>query len=59
MIYQLIDKYTHKHTVEQHSITKKNGILPFAATQMDLKDMTLNEINQRKTNTMISHTSGI
>ena len=58
MIYQLIDKYTHKHTVEQHSITK-NGILPFAATQMDLKDMTLNEINQRKTNTMISHTSGI
>ena len=25
---------------------------------MDLKDMTLNEINQRKTNTMISCTSG-
>ena len=34
-----------------YSAIKKNGILPFAATQMDLKGIMLSEISQRKTNT--------
>ena len=31
---------------------KKNDILPFAATRMDLEGIRLSEINQRKTNTV-------
>ena len=29
---------------------KKSEIMPFATTRMDLKIITLNEVNQRKTN---------
>ena len=34
---------------------KKNDILPFAATWMDLEDIMLSEISQRKTNTVLFH----
>ena len=37
---------THTHTMEYYSATKKNKILPFAATWMDLEDIMLSEISQ-------------
>ena len=39
------------HTMEYYSTIKKNEILPFETTWMDLDGM-LNEISQRKTNTV-------
>ena len=38
------------HTVEYYSATKKNKIMPSAATRMDLEILILSEISQRKTN---------
>ena len=38
---------------------KKNKIMPFATTWMDLEIIILNEVNQRKTNVMISLICGI
>ena len=35
--------------MEYYSAIKKNEIIPFVATQMDLKIIVLNEVNQRKT----------
>ena len=34
------------------SAIKKNGIMPFSATGMDLEMIILNEVNQIKTNTI-------
>ena len=43
-------RYTHTHkytyTVKYYSAIKKNEILPFAATWMDLEGIMLSEINQ-------------
>ena len=36
----------HTHTLEYYSAIKKNEILPFTATWMDLEIITLNEVNQ-------------
>ena len=38
--------------MEYNSTIKKNEILPFAATWMDLEGIMLSEISQRKTNTV-------
>ena len=38
--------------MEYYSAIKKIEILPFAATWMDLENILLSEISQRKTNTM-------
>ena len=38
------------YTVEYHSVMKKNEIMPFAATWMDLKMIILSEVSQIKTN---------
>ena len=46
--------HTYTHTVECYSAIKKNKILPFAATWMDLKTIMLSEVSLRKTNIMIS-----
>ena len=35
--------------LEYYSAIKKNEILPFVTTWMDLADITLSEINQRRT----------
>ena len=42
------------HTVEYYSAIKKNKLLPFATTWMDLEGIALSEVSQRKTNTVIS-----
>ena len=45
-----IDKWTKKteytYTMEYYSAIKKNGILPFVTTWMDLEDIMLSEITQ-------------
>ena len=41
--------HIHTHTMEKYT-HKKNEILPFAATWMDLEDIMLNEINQTEKN---------
>ena len=40
------------HTIEYYSAIKKNEIMPFAATWMDLDIIMLSEENQKKTNTI-------
>ena len=41
-----------KITTEYYSAIKKNAILPFVATRMDLEGIMLSEISQRMTNTV-------
>ena len=36
----------HLHTMEYSSTMKKNEILPFATTSVDLEDVRLSEVNQ-------------
>ena len=38
------------YTMEYYSAIKKNEIMPFAATWMDLEIIILNEVNEKKTN---------
>ena len=47
-----IKKMWYIHTMEYYSAIKKNEILPFAATWLDLEGIMLGEISQRKTNTV-------
>ena len=41
--------------MEYYSAIKRNDILPFATTWIDLKGIMLSEISQRKTNTSGCH----
>ena len=41
--------------MEYYSPAENNEIMPFAATWVDLKIITLSEVSQRKTNTMCYH----
>ena len=41
--------------MEYYSVIKKNMIMPFAATGMELETLILSEISQRKTNTILYH----
>ena len=46
-----IHTHTHtKHTMEYYSAIKKNEIMPFAATRMDIEIIILSEVSQTKTN---------
>ena len=40
--------HTHIHTMEYYSVVKKNKIMPFAATQMDLESLMLNAVRERQ-----------
>ena len=40
--------HTHTHIMEYYSAIKKNEIMPFAATWMDLKIIILSEVRQRQ-----------
>ena len=51
----LATEHAYICTREYHSITKKNEIMPFAATWMQLKIIILSEVSQRKTNIMCYH----
>ena len=46
------DEVVYIHTIEYYSAIKKNGILPFAATWMNLESVMRSEMSQRKTNTV-------
>ena len=45
-IYVCTHTHTHTHTMEYYSAIKKNEILLFAATWLDLEGITLSEISQ-------------
>ena len=47
-------KMWYLYIVEYYSATKKNEIMPFAATQMDL-EITLSEVSQRQISYDITH----
>ena len=51
----VVHTHTYIHTMKYHSAIKKNEILPFATTWMDLEDIILSETNQRETNTVCYH----
>ena len=50
--------HTHTHTTEYYTAIKKNEILPFAATWIDLEDIILSEVSQTEKDKhyMTSHT---
>ena len=45
-----IQKMWHIYTMEYYSAIKRNEILPFAATWVDLEMIILSEVSQTKTN---------
>ena len=53
-----MDKMWYMYTMEYYSAIKKNEILSFAATWMDLEIIILSEVSQTKTN-IISLICGI
>ena len=54
-----IKKIWYTYTMEYYSATKKNDILPFEATWMDLEGITLSEISQKDRYCMILGICGI
>ena len=47
-----IKKMWYTYTMKYYSATKKNEIMPYAATWMQLEIIILSEISQKKTNTI-------
>ena len=50
-----IKKMWYIYTMEYYSAIKKNEIMPFVATWMDLEITILSEVRKRKTNTIRYH----
>ena len=46
MIEEWIKKMWYTYTMEYYSVIKKDEIMPFAATCMDLEIITLSEVSQ-------------
>ena len=51
-MYPFIHTYMHMHMMDYYSTIKKNNVLSFATTWMDLEGIMLSELNQRKKNTL-------
>ena len=49
----------YKYTTEYYSVIKKNEIMPFVETRMDLEIIMVSKVSQRNTNIMISLRCGI
>ena len=49
-IYIYVCTHTHTHTMEYYSAIKKNEVLPFVTTWMDLEGIMLSEISQTEKN---------
>ena len=47
-----VKKMWYIYTMEYYSAIKRNEILPFATTWMELEGIMLSEVSQRKTNTV-------
>ena len=47
-----IRKMLYIYTMDYYSAIKKNKIMPFAATWMELETLILNEVRKTKTNTI-------
>ena len=45
-------EYVVHNTIDYHSAVKKNEIMPFSATWMDLESIILSEVRKRMTNTI-------
>ena len=60
-MFYIYIKHIYTHTMEYYSAIKKEEILPFGTTWMDLEVIMLNEINQTEKDKycMISHIYGI
>ena len=60
-VYTHTHTHTHTHTMECYSAIKKNEIMPFAATWIDLGIIIQSEVNQKEEDKyhMISLTRGI
>ena len=52
----ILSIYIYSIYIEYYSAIKKNEILPFAATRMDLEGIMLSEVSQTKTNTLYNIT---
>ena len=50
MTDEWINKMQYIYTMEHYSAIKKNEIMSFAATWMDLEIIIISEVSQRKTN---------
>ena len=53
--------YMYTHMMEYYSAIRKNETMPFAATWMDLRIITLSKVSQKKKDTfhMVSFICGI
>ena len=58
-VFVCLNIYTHTNTMAYYSAIKKNEIIPFSATWMDLEIIILSEVSKKKKTNTISVTSGI
>ena len=52
LLFQTIILFSPIYTMNYYSAIKKNEIMPFVATWMDLEIIILSEVSQRKTDTI-------
>ena len=52
LIGEWFEKMWYIYTMEYYSAIKKNKIMPYAATWMELEALILSEVSQKKTDTI-------